>query len=70
MELTKDELYELEKMCDIAADQTARGMADMLQKLSVAGFQHHQTQKWFDEYTHAYDKLRTISAKLEAIRNG
>jgi len=68
--LDKNDLYELEKLCDMAASQMTVQTAQVISKLTEAKVDPEKVAQIFRDFAHAYDRYRTISAKLEAIRNG
>jgi hypothetical protein len=69
MELTKSDYYELEKLCDMAASQMTVQTTQVISKLTEAKVDQEKVSQMFKDFAHAYDRYRTISAKLEAIRN-
>ncbi len=67
--LTKDDMYELEKLCDMAASQMTIQTVQVISKLTEAKVDPKKVLQMFKDFAHSYDRYRTISAKLEAIRN-
>ena len=68
--LDKNDLYELEKLCDMAASQMTVQTAQVISKLAEAKADPEKVAQMFRDFAHAYDRYRTISATLEVIRNG
>lgn len=68
--LDKQDMYELEKLCDMAASQMTVQTAQVISKLTEAKADPEKVAQMFKDFAHSYDRYRTISAKLEAIRNG
>jgi hypothetical protein len=70
MELNKDDYFELEKLCDMQASALVHELNATISVMSRVGIKSEKINSVFDDIRKAYDKYRTISAKLEAIRNG
>jgi hypothetical protein len=68
MNFTKEELIEIEKMCDALAGRLSLDMAIIAHKASEAGIAQDKINKLFDDSLSGYDMLRTISAKAHGMQ--